>query len=71
MKAKTEEPQSVVAIARRHPATAVVVSVLATAIIIAAGVYFLRPPQPASANDRSQATTESSQTAQAEIANAK
>jgi eukaryotic-like serine/threonine-protein kinase len=71
MKAKPKEPQSVVAIARRHPAAAVVVSVLATAILIAAGVYFLRPPQPASANDRSQATTESPKTAQAEIANAK
>lgn len=70
-KAKAKESQSLVAMARRHPAAAVVVSVLATAVLIAAGVYFLRPPQPASANDRSQATIESPQTAQAEFANAK
>lgn len=65
------EPQNFSTIARRHPAAAVVVSVLATALLIAAGVYFLRPPQPASANDSSQTTTESSQTAQAELAKAK
>lgn len=70
-KTKIQEPQGLVEIARRHPAAAVAVSVLATALLIAVGVYFLRSPQPASANDRSQATVESPQTAQAEFANAK
>lgn len=70
-RAKIQEPQGLVEIARQHPAAAVVVSVLATAVLIAAGIYFLRPPQPASANDRSQATIKSPQTAQAEFAKAK
>lgn len=70
-KTKIQEPQGLVEIARRYPAAAVAVSVLATAVLIAAGVYFLRPPQPASANDRSQATIKSPQTAQAEFAKAK
>ncbi len=69
-KAKIQEPQSLVGIARQHPAAAVAVSVLATVALIAAGVYFLRPPQAASANDRSQATIESPQTAQVEFAKA-
>lgn len=67
-RAKAKESQSLVAMARRHPAATVVVSALATALLIAAGVYFLRPPQSASANDGTRATTES---AQAEVANAK
>ncbi len=71
LRPKPAEPQNLSTIARRHPAVTVVVSVLATAALIAAGVYFLRPPQPASANDRSQATSEPSQTNQAELAKAK
>ena len=71
VKTKAKEAVSLVAIARRYPAATVVVSVLATAMLIAAGVYFLRPPQPASANDRGQATIDAPQTAQAEFANAK
>lgn len=65
------QPRSLVNIAREHPATTVVVSVLATALLIAASVYFLRPPQPASAKDHGQATTDAPQTAQTEFANAK
>ena len=43
-----------------------------TALLIAAGVYFLRPPQPASAKDHGQATNDDApQTAQAEYAKTK
>lgn len=70
-KSRGNEPQGLIAMARRHPATTVTVSVLATALLIAVGVYFLRPPHSASANDQSQTTTGSPKTAQAEIANAK
>ena len=71
LRSKPAESPALVEIARRHPATTVVVSVLATALLIAAGVYFLRPPQPVSAQDHGQATTEAPQTAQSEVANAK
>ena len=71
LKSKAAESPSLVEIARRHPATTFVVSILATAMLIAAGVYFLRPPQPVSAKDQGRATTEAPQTAQSEIANAK
>ena len=70
-KSPARESIGLVDIARRHPTVAVAVSVLATAVVIAAGVYFLRPPQPASANDRSQATIRSPQTAQANYARSK
>lgn len=70
-KTKDTEQQTFVAMARRHPAAAIVVSVLATAVLIAAGVYFLRPSQAAAANGQNQASTDSSPTASAEIANAK
>lgn len=40
-RAKPAEPQNLATIARRHPAVTVVVSVLANALLIAAGVYFL------------------------------
>lgn len=46
-----------IGIARRHPAAAVVVSLLATALLIAASVFFLRPPNPVNTKDHSQATT--------------
>lgn len=71
LKAKPADSQSLVEIARRHPATTFVVSILATAMLIAAGVYFLRPPQPVSAKDQGRATTEAPQTAQAKVANTK
>jgi len=51
--------------------TTLIVSVLAAALLIAAGVYFLRPPQPVSAKDQGQATTSTPQTAQSDLANAK
>ncbi len=70
-KAKIQENQGLAEIARRHPVVAVAVSVLAMALVIAVGVYFLRSPQPASAHDRSQAAIESPQSAQAEFAKAK
>ena len=71
LKSKPAESPSLAEIARRHPATTFVVSILATAMLIAAGVYFLRPPQPVSAKDQGRATTETPQTAQSEVANAK
>lgn len=65
---KAAPSPSLVEIARQHPAVTVTVSVIATALLIAVGVYFLRPAQPASA---SQATGNAAKTAQSEIANAK
>ncbi len=71
LKAKPVESPHLAEIVRQHPATTLIVSVLATALLIAAGVYFLRPPQPTSAKENSQATTGTTQTAQANFADAK
>jgi serine/threonine-protein kinase len=71
LKTKAANQPSLIEVARRHPATTVAVTLLATVLLLAAGVYFLRPDQAASANDRNDATTPSPQNAQAEVANSK
>lgn len=67
-KSKMKQRTSLGTLIRQHPAAAIAASVLAAALVIAAGVYLLRPPRPASAHDRSQTKIEAPQTAQAEFA---
>lgn len=71
LKIKAADHPSLIKVVRRHPATTVAVTVLATALLLAAGVYFMRPQQSASANDHNEATTTSPQNAQTEFAKSK
>ena len=71
VKTKPAKSSALAAVVRRHPVTTAALSLLAMALLLAAGIYFLRPPQSASANDGRATTTESSHTADAQMAVAK
>ena len=71
VKAKAAKISGVVEVARRHPVTTAALSLLATAMLLAAGVYLLQTHRSASASDRSDGVKVPTKSSSMEVVKAK
>ena len=71
VKAKAAKISGVVEVARRHPVTTAALSLLATAMLLAAGVYLLQAHRSASASDRSDGVKVPTKSSSMEVVKAK
>ena len=71
VKAEVAKLSGVVNVARRHPVTTAALSLLATAMLLAAGVYLLQTQRSASANDRNDGVKLPAKSSATEVAKTK
>ena len=71
VKAEVAKLSGVVNVARRHPVTTAALSLLATAMLLAAGVYLLQTQRSASANDRNDGVKVPAKSSATEVAKTK